>query len=85
MSPLTAAIDRQGNRWALGSWREMNCTTYGRHATSRGLAQRVGDGGRVNINVGMCGWCQSHAGEAVIGEEPLPPYHPSCSCVASRA
>jgi hypothetical protein len=23
--------------------------------------------------------------EAVIGEDPLPPFHPSCSCTASAA
>ena len=85
MSPLTAAIDTSGTRWALGSWAEMNTLTIGRHASSRGLAHRVGHGHTVTINVGRCQLCQSHAGEAVIGEAVLPPFHPSCSCVASAA
>jgi hypothetical protein len=85
MSPLTAAIDRGGTSWALGDWAEMNCLTIGRHASSRGLAHRVGDGGKVTVNVGRCARCQSHAGEAVIGQDALPPYHPSCSCTASAA
>jgi hypothetical protein len=85
MSPLTAAVDRGGNRWALGHWAEMNCTTLGRQATSRGLSDRVGRGGMGTVSVGQCGWCQQHGGEAIIGQRPLPPYHPSCSCVASAA
>jgi hypothetical protein len=83
MSPLTAAVDARGNHWALGAWAAMNTTTIGRTATSRGLAHRVGDGNTVTVSVGQCGWCQQHAGEATIGQQPLPPYHPSCSCVAS--
>jgi hypothetical protein len=82
-SPLTAAVDARGNHWQLGAWAAMNTATIGRTATSRGLAHAVGDGGRVIVNVGQCGWCQSHAGEGVIGEVALPPYHPSCSCTAS--
>ena len=79
------AVEARGNRWALGAWAAMNCTTIGRQATSRGVADRVGEGGRVTIDVGNCEWCQSHAGEAVIGQDPLPPFHPSCSCTASAA
>jgi hypothetical protein len=81
-SPLTAAMDARGNRWALGAWAAMNTLTIGRQATSRGLSDRVGDGARVSIAVGQCGWCRDHAGDAVIGQDPLPPYHPSCSCSA---
>jgi hypothetical protein len=84
-SPLTAAIDARGTRWGLGHWAEMNTTTIGRTATSRGLAHRVGEGNTVTINVGQCGWCREHGGDAVIGQDPLPPYHPSCSCVAAAA
>jgi hypothetical protein len=29
--------------------------------------------------------CETFAGEAVVGEDPLPPFHPSCTCVASAA
>jgi hypothetical protein len=82
---LTAHIDSRGRRWGLGEWAETHTTTYGRHASSRGIAHRVGEGGTVTITVGKCGWCGSHAGEAVIGRDPLPPFHPSCSCVAVRA
>jgi hypothetical protein len=57
--------------------------TIGRQATSRGVADRVGEGGHVTVNVGDCEWCQAHAGDAVIGQDPLPPFHPNCSCVAS--
>ena len=82
MSPLTAAIDTSGNRWALGSWTSMNTLTIGRHATSRGLAERLGHGHNVTVRVGQCRLCQAHSGDATIGQDPLPPYHPSCSCVA---
>ncbi|MDP9144577.1 MAG: hypothetical protein M3N43_07750 [Actinomycetota bacterium] len=85
MSPLTAAVDAGGSRWALGHWAQMNTETIGRTATSRGLAHAVGEGGKVVVNVGRCQLCQSHAGEAVIGQQPLPPYHPSCTCVATAA
>jgi hypothetical protein len=29
--------------------------------------------------------CQQFAGEASVGEDPLPPFHPSCTCTASAA
>jgi len=43
-------------------------------------------GERVEVHVmgaGECGLCQGFAGEAVVGTDPLPPYHPSCTCTAS--
>jgi hypothetical protein len=83
--PLTAATDTRGTRWGLGAWAVMNTLTIGRHATSRGIADHVGHGNTVTISTGQCGWCGQHAGEAVIGTDPLPPYHPSCSCVATAA
>jgi hypothetical protein len=83
--PLTAAVDQRGNRWALGHWATMNCTTIGRQATSRGLTDRLGDGRHVTVSTGTCGWCKTHGGDIVIGQAPLPPYHPSCSCTASAA
>ena len=82
---LTAAVDSRGTRWGLGHWAAMNCATVGRHATSRGLSDRVGHGNVVSISTGSCGWCGQHAGDAVIGTDPLPPFHPSCSCVATAA
>jgi hypothetical protein len=80
---VVAHIDERGTQWGLGHWARMNTDTIGRQATSRGLAHAVGDGGRVTIAVGQCGSCREHAGEAVIGQNPLPPYHPGCTCVAS--
>jgi hypothetical protein len=63
----------------------MNTTTIGRQATSRGIAHAVGDGGQVTISVGECELCAKHAGLAVIGRDPLPPFHVSCSCVTTAA
>jgi hypothetical protein len=85
MSPLTAAVDARGARWALGAWADMNCTTIGRQATSRGITHNVGEGNTVTINAGDCSYCQEFAGEAVIGEDALPPFHPNCSCTATAA
>jgi hypothetical protein len=79
-----AAIDARGTGWSLGRWAEMNATTIGRQATSRGVTDSVGEGNTVTVNVGDCDWCASHAGEATIGVDALPPFHPNCSCVASR-
>ena len=62
----------------------MNTKTIGRQATSRGITDRVGQGRTVTINAGDCAYCQEFAGDAVIGTDPLPPYHPNCTCVASR-
>jgi hypothetical protein len=84
-SAVTAAVDQRGNRWSLGRWATMQTQTLGRQATSRGLTDSLGDGGLVTINTGTCSWCRSHGGDVIIGESPLPPYHPSCSCTASRA
>jgi hypothetical protein len=47
--------------------------------TARAASAR---GGRLVVEVGECEYCQSFAGEAVAGVDPLPPYHPHCSCVA---
>ena len=63
----------------------MNTDTYGRHAGSRGLADAIGTGNTVTISVGQCELCAKHAGQAVIGRDPLPPFHVSCTCVASAA
>jgi hypothetical protein len=52
-------------------------------ASTRGLVDAVGNGAKVIIDVGECGYCAEFAGEAVVGEDPLPPFHPSCTCVAS--
>jgi hypothetical protein len=80
---VTAVVDARGTRWSLGRFAEMNTTTIGRQATSRGISDRVGPGRTVTVNTGDCEWCASHAGQAVIGQDSLPPYHPNCSCVAT--
>ena len=36
------------------------------------------------IDVGECDFCQEYAGEAVIGEDRLPPLHPSCRLCRER-
>jgi hypothetical protein len=83
--PLTAQVDSRGNRFGLGHWATMLCTTYGRHATSTGLADRVGTGNKVTVSVGQCPLCQEYGGEVTVGVDRLPPYHMSCSCTASAA
>jgi hypothetical protein len=80
---VVAHVDDRGTRWTISSWAEMNTATIGRHASSRGLADAVEAGGKVIIDAGECGLCQGFAGEAVVGTDPLPPFHPSCTCTAS--
>jgi hypothetical protein len=46
-------------------------------------ATSQGDGAKVVVDIGECGYCQEFAGEAVVSEDPLPPFHPSCTCTAS--
>ena len=85
-SPLTAAVDRAGRRWGLGAWGEVHCSTYGRHSTSRGVAHAIGDGGRFIVNVGQCELChQLFGGGGIVGESPMPPGHPGCSCTVAPA
>jgi hypothetical protein len=82
---VTTAVDARGIRWSLGRWADMQTQTIGRQATSRGVADQAGQGRTVTINVGDCDLCAGFAGDAIIGQDPLPPYHPSCSCVATAA
>jgi hypothetical protein len=82
---VVAAVDARGIRWSLGRWADMNTQTLGRQATSRGVADRAGQGRTVTIDAGECAYCQEFAGDAVIGQDPLPPYHPTCSCTATAA
>jgi hypothetical protein len=63
----------------------MNTTTIGRQATTRGVVDAVGDGAKLIVEVSGCSYCETFAGEAVAGEDPLPPFHPSCTCTASAA
>ncbi len=82
---VTAQVDARGTRWALGHWAAMTTATIGRQASSRGIASAAGDGGRVVVDVGECSYCQEFAGEVTVGLDPLPPFHPSCTCTASAA
>jgi hypothetical protein len=79
---VVAYVDRRGTRWSLSSWVTMNATTIGRQASTRGLTDAAGDGAKVTVEVGECGYCQEFAREAIVGQDPLPPFHPSCTCVA---
>jgi hypothetical protein len=81
----TAHIGGRGTRWPLGAWATLNTETIGRQASTRGVVDAVGAGGKVVIDVGECGYCAGFAGEAVAGEDPLPPFHPSCTCTVSAA
>jgi hypothetical protein len=83
LSVTTAAVDAAGHRWGLGAWARMQTETVGRIATSRGLSDRVGEGGVVTVHTGSCSYCSDFGGQAIIGESPLPPFHPSCTCVAT--
>jgi hypothetical protein len=85
LDAVTAHVGKDGTRWPLGAWAVMNTETIGRQATTRGLVDAVGNGGKLIVDVGECGYCQDFAGEAVVGEDPLPPFHPSCTCTASAA
>jgi hypothetical protein len=40
---------------------------------------------KVTIETGDCAYCADFAGDAVIGQDPLPPFHPNCTCVAVPA
>ena len=82
---VTAHTDGRGTSWTLGRWATMNTETIGRQATSRGVAHAIGEGNTVTVKVGECESCREHAGQAVIGKDPLPPYHPGSTCVASAA
>ena len=82
---VTAHVDRSGSFWTLGAWASMNTATIGRQASSRGIVDGAGHGSKLEIDVGECGYCQEFAGEAVAGVDPLPPFHPSCTCTAGAA
>jgi hypothetical protein len=80
---VLAHVDERGTSWSLGRWAEMNTSTIGRGATSRGLADALGEGGGFRVEVGECQRCRElFAGTLVVGQDPLPPGHPSCTCVA---
>jgi hypothetical protein len=82
---VTAHVDRRGGRWILGAYAAMTTQTIGRQATSRGVGDAVGDGGKVIVEVSGCDYCEEFEGEVTVGLDPLPPFHPSCTCVAVPA
>lgn len=82
---VTAHTDGSGARWTLGAYAAMVTSTLGRQATTRGLADAVGKGGRVVVEASGCDYCESFDGEATVGTDPMPPFHPSCQCVAVPA
>ncbi len=69
----------------LGAYAAMTTQTIGRQATTRGLTDAVGPKGKLMVETGECAYCETFQGEAVIGQDQLPPFHPHCSCVASAA
>jgi hypothetical protein len=79
----TAHVDGRGTRWPLGAWSAMNTATIGRQASTRGVVDAAGDGAKLIVEVSGCDYCAEFEGEAVVGEDPLPPFHPNCTCVAT--
>ena len=83
---VTANIDARGTRWSLGRWATTQCDTLGRHASSRGVTDEVGPGGKITIDVGDCDLCHSLFDDVTtIGGGALPPGHPGCTCTVSAA
>jgi hypothetical protein len=83
---VIAYTDARNTSWTLGRWARLNCDTIGRQATSRGFAHGIGEGGRFTVHIGECGLCYSlFGGGGVVGEDPMPPGHPGCTCVATTA
>lgn len=79
----TAYIDGRGTRWPAGAYATMQGMTLGRTASTLGLTDHAPAGAVVVIDAGGCSYCNQFDGEQEIGAGPLPPFHPSCSCVAS--
>jgi hypothetical protein len=74
-SPATYRIVRRGSAPILA--------TIGRLASSCGLADALGEGGRFRVEVGECERCRElFSGTLVVGRDPMPPGHVSCRCVA---
>ena len=68
----------------LGAYAAMTTATIGRQATTRGLTDAVGSRGKLMVEVSGRDYCQEFEGEAVVGD-PLPPFHPHCTCLAVAA
>jgi hypothetical protein len=82
---VVAHVDRRGTSWSLGRWATMNTQTIGRTASSRGVADEVGEGGKIAIQIGECQLCHELFNEDSVVGDPMPPGHPGCTCTASPA
>jgi len=72
---------KDGTKRPLRAYATMNTETIGRTASSRGVTDAVGTGGKVAIDIGECDLCNSlFSEEAIIGGDPVPPGHPGCTC-----
>ena len=80
-----AHVDRRGTSWQLAAYAAMQSQTLGRVASTTGLTDHLEHGARVEIAVSGCDYCSQYAGVHELGAGPLPPFHPSCTCVATRA
>lgn len=82
---VTALVDRSGARRALGSYAEQLSRTLGRHAVSRGTTDALRAGALVQVS--RHGTenpiCRPLEGVILPASGSLPPYHASCSHVAS--
>jgi hypothetical protein len=81
LEAVTADVDRQGKRWPLGAYAEMQALTIGRHASSRGTLDAVGPTGFVkvsdhNTKSEVCKPLEGKTYKAT--EAPQPPFHPHC-------
>lgn len=94
---ITAFTDKRGRRWSLRAYTAMVVRTTTREAMSRGMANRLLDHGRVEVeisqHVGSCEICKpfegkrfslTDAGTAPLLEK-LPPFHPNCRHVLTPA
>jgi hypothetical protein len=86
LEATTAHDGVDGSHWGLSRWAGMQTATVGRQATSKGLADSIGERGAFVVQGGSkCALCRGLAdGVKVVGEDRMPPFHPSCDCVAVR-
>ena len=80
---VTAHVGKDGTRWPLGAYAEMQTRTIGRRATSRGTRHAVGAG---FVEVSSHGTknpiCAELEGQQFPAESaPEPPFHPNCQHV----
>jgi hypothetical protein len=81
LEAVTADVDKQGKRWPLGAWGDMQCHTIGRRASSRGTLHRVGSDGKVTVSSHgtQSEVCKPLEGKMFdVFKAPTPPFHPHC-------